>query len=747
MIKSSEELFSAVFRFSPIGIAILRASDGRFVDVNDVFVKITGYPREEIIGHTPLELNLLDDSEESELRLTALMQQGSLEPFEYTTHTKSGEIGVGLSATTAITVDGEKHYLSMILDITGRKHMENALRESEAQVNQLIEGSPVAMLVWSGSEERVEMINAEFTELFGYTIEDIPDGEHWWRLAYPDEISREEVKKHWKARVERSTSGSGQVGPAEAPVTCKDGSRRIIEFRISSVGTKNIVTFVDLTESKQAGEALKLYADRLDQAESYARLGSWEFDAITGKGWWSKQMYHLLGFKELNEVPGNDEYLEHIHPDDRALVQEVLIRMAQGQEPVPHEFRSNPEYGPLRYFDPRFFVESGPQGRPLKFIGTLQDITEHKQSEEKIKRQVEYLSALRDIDLAIATSFDMRLSLDSLVFWAKSLLAVDAAAVLLVDPAMTTIKYGAGIGFQTTAFETAEFKLEESYARRAAVERRMIQIKNLAEEPEDHHLNTLLKGENFVSFYGVPLIVKGEVVGVLEIFHRSVIDRDQEWLDFLKTLATQAAIAIDNAQLLDSLQHSNIDLTLAYDATIEGWSRAMDLRDKETEGHTQRVTDLTLNLARAMHLSESQLIHIRRGALLHDIGKLGVPDSILFRPNKLSDEEWAIMRKHPTYAYEMLASIDYLKPALDIPYCHHEKWDGSGYPRGLKGEEIPLAARLFAVVDVFDALTSDRPYSLAWSREAADEYIREQSGKYFDPQVVDIFLSSHSRMT
>ena len=155
------------------------------------------------------------------------------------------------------------------------------------------------------------------------------------------------------------------------------------------------------------------------------------------------------------------------------------------------------------------------------------------------------------------------------------------------------------------------------------------------------------------------------------------------------------------------------NLSLAYDATISGWSRAMDLRDKETEGHTQRVTSLTLELARKMGISETDILHLRHGALLHDIGKMGVPDHILLKPDKLTVEEWDIMRQHPVFAYEMLYQIEYLKPSLDIPYSHHEKWDGTGYPQGIKGEEIPLSARIFAIVDVWDALTSDRPYRKA----------------------------------
>jgi putative two-component system response regulator len=190
----------------------------------------------------------------------------------------------------------------------------------------------------------------------------------------------------------------------------------------------------------------------------------------------------------------------------------------------------------------------------------------------------------------------------------------------------------------------------------------------------------------------------------------------------------------------EKLQEAHTRLLGAYEATIEGWSHAMDLRDRETEGHSQRVTELTMKMAKMFGMTGEQLVHLRRGALLHDMGKLGIPDSILHKPDKLTEEEWQIMHKHPQLAYDMLYRIEYLRPAIDIPYCHHERWDGSGYPRGLQGEKIPLAARLFAVVDVWDALTSDRPYRSAWSEDESLTYIREQSGQHFDPRVVDLFL-------
>jgi putative nucleotidyltransferase with HDIG domain len=282
--------------------------------------------------------------------------------------------------------------------------------------------------------------------------------------------------------------------------------------------------------------------------------------------------------------------------------------------------------------------------------------------------------------------------------------------------------------------------LGESFAGRAALDRQLVQIQNLSEEPDNLLLTTFLPDDHFVCYYGVPLLAKGQVKGVLEVFHRTALEPDLEWFDFLKALAGQTAIAIENASLFESLQRSNSELTLAYDATIEGWSHALDLRDKETEGHTQRVTEMAVDLARASGLSEAELVQVRWGALLHDIGKMGVPDGILLKPGPLSDEEKMLMQRHPTFAYEMLSPIRYLRLALDIPYCHHEKWDGTGYPRELKGAQIPLVARIFAVVDVWDALTSDRPYRTAWTNEKTREHIRAASGTHFDPQVVAEFM-------
>jgi HD-GYP domain-containing protein (c-di-GMP phosphodiesterase class II) len=374
------------------------------------------------------------------------------------------------------------------------------------------------------------------------------------------------------------------------------------------------------------------------------------------------------------------------------------------------------------------------------YSAVQQELDERMRAEVQVRRRVEQLTALHAVDVAISSSLDLHLTLDVLLNQVVSQLHVDAADVLLLNPHMQTLEYAAGRGFRTTALQHTHLRLGESLAGQTALERRAIQVPDLTKEPSGLSRAPKLANEKFVAYFGVPLIAKGQVKGILEIFHRAPLETPSEWVEFLETLAGQAAIAIDNAELFNDLQRSNAELTISYDATLEGWSRALDLRDKETEGHSQRAAETTLQLARALGMDEAELVHVRRGALLHDLGKIGIPDALLQKPGPLTDEEWQVMRKHPTVTHDLLAPITYLRPALDIPYCHHEKWDGTGYPQGLKGEEIPLAARIFAVVDVWDALRSDRPYRAAWAEEKVREYIQDQAGKHFDPKVVEAFL-------
>ncbi len=365
---------------------------------------------------------------------------------------------------------------------------------------------------------------------------------------------------------------------------------------------------------------------------------------------------------------------------------------------------------------------------------------EHSRLNSRMEGRIQQLTALRTIDMAISGSFDINLTLGILLDQAIGQLQVDAADVLIFNAATQNFRMACERGFHEPMPQHTQLNHGMGYAWRVIRERRMILIPNIQAEPTPLPRSPDLSGETFTAYIGMPLIAKGQIRGVLEIFHRTEVKFDPEWYEFLELLTGQAAIAIDNIELFDKLQSSNSELNLAYNSTLEGWASALELRDQDTGGHTRRTTELTIKLAQAIGIKESEMVNIYRGTLLHDIGKMGVPDSVVLKPGPLTDDEWVIMRKHPQYAFDLLSPIAYLRQALDIPYCHHEKWDGSGYPRGLKADQIPLAARIFAVVDVYDALTSTRPYRGAWLKKDAVSHIKEQSGKHFDPKVVDLFL-------
>jgi putative nucleotidyltransferase with HDIG domain len=380
--------------------------------------------------------------------------------------------------------------------------------------------------------------------------------------------------------------------------------------------------------------------------------------------------------------------------------------------------------------------------RILNAIGDMAASALHRtRLHEQTRRRLERIQALHTIDQTITTSLNLRVTLNVLIFQVSSQLEADASAVLLFNPDTHHLEHAANYGFRTLSIQQSYLRLGEGFAGRTAMGQSFVHIPDVRQAETECMRPAMLKEEGFVSYYGVPLIARGRIKGVLEIFHRSVLKPDQEWLEFLGTLAGQASIAIDNADMFAQLQRSNTDLARAYDATIEGWARALELRDAETEGHCRRVTDLTVRLARRMGFSDEDIVHIRRGAILHDIGKMAIPDAILLKAGPLTEEERNAMQQHTVYAYKLLSPIPFLRSALDIPYCHHERWDGEGYPRGLKGEDIPMTARIFAVVDVWDALRSDRPYRSGWPKEHVFAYLLEHDGSHFDPQVVRVFLA------
>lgn len=360
---------------------------------------------------------------------------------------------------------------------------------------------------------------------------------------------------------------------------------------------------------------------------------------------------------------------------------------------------------------------------------------------EQTQRRLERLRALREIDLAITSNLDPRFTIKVLLDETLARLGADAGAVLLLEPEDMSLRVAEARGLGPRA-SGLRIPLSHSLIQRVARKRRPISLDLSSLPPElPSELVAIAREEGFRFLHIAPMVSKQRLLGVLEVFHRESPHAPAEWTDFLEALASQAAIAVENANLFGELQRANLELRVAYEATLRSWGQLLELRDRETRGHTDRVAELTVKLARELGVEGEELMYVRWGALLHDIGKLGVPDSIMFKPGKLSEEEWEIMRRHPVYAYEALSGIEFLRPALHIPYCHHERWDGTGYPRGLRGEEIPLAARIFAVVDAWDAMRSERPYRGPLPQEEALREIGEGAGSQFDPRVVEAFLA------
>ncbi len=366
----------------------------------------------------------------------------------------------------------------------------------------------------------------------------------------------------------------------------------------------------------------------------------------------------------------------------------------------------------------------------------------HKETELYAQK----MAAIGSIGRLMAETFDLQGIYHLLNYAVQDLIEnVSAVAISRYYPEEKILKYQYYVNNKQTIDISTIPPIEvepasKNYTSRVILERIPLIINCVGDNSPQSSTKPLSAESARHSALYVPLIAEGNVLGVLQAHSTAHSRFSQSDVDLMSLIANTAAIAIENAALFTNLQKANQDLIHAYDTTLEGWALALELRDQETRGHSSTTLDLTMQFCRAVGIPETELPYIRRGALLHDIGKMGIPDNILLKEGPLTDEEWVVMRRHPVYAFDLLNKIDFLDRSLDIPYCHHEHWDGSGYPRGLKGEEIPLTARIFAIVDVWNALQRDRPYRPAWPREKTIAYIQSQSGIQFDPQLIEIFM-------
>ena len=657
------------------------------------------------------------------------------------------------------------------------------LKERDERLSHLLEVSPAVIYTMAPGPLRITWVSPNVRDLLGFSPEEVLEPRWWEENLHPEDVEHALSRRADLLATGHTVEEYRFKGKHGHFLVLRDETRL---FRDSEGRPLEVIgAWVDVTEKRMAEETIlkqlqslsalfhgaQQLAERLDLQAAAKEVARICVEVLGASLAWLGRKEPDGGVRVISQFPEDHPYPSSISvrwdetpegqgPTGRAIRggnPEICSDILQEPSFAPwrdaaqtHGFKSSlaiplitrgKVFGALNVYSPipGFFAPDTIevfQALANLAAAALENVRLFAETTSRLKK----VQALRNIDMAITSSLDPRVTLRVLLDEVTTQLRVDAADVLLLNPYSQVLEYAAGRGFKGRKIEATRMRLGEGYAGRAALERRVMEVRDLT-QAEDFVRKELLLEEGFVSFYCAPMVSKGRVLGVLETFHRSHLDGGEEWVEFLEALAGQAAIAVDNANMFSELERSAIQLREAYDATIEGWSRAMDLRDRETEGHSQRVAELTVRIARAMGVAEEEIVHIRRGALLHDMGKMAIPDHILLKPGPLDPEEWEIMRKHPVYAFEMLSPISYLRPALDIPYCHHEKWDGSGYPRGLKGDQIPLAARIFAVVDVWDALTSDRPYRPAWPKEKVIEEIKAGAGTHFDPRVVEVFLS------
>lgn len=776
---SGVQLFQTAALNAAANAIMLTDNQGIIEWVNPAYSILTGYTVDEALGKNPRDLVRSGvQSQEFYKQMWDTILSGKVWSGELTNHKKNGELYVVERTITPVQNQEGKigHFVTIEQDITERKKSDEYIKKLSRVVEQTTE-----IVFITDLEGVIEYVNPAFVNLTGFSKEEVMGKTP--RILKSDLVSLQNYEDLWATilaghdlhDVVINRKKNGEIYYQDTTISpLRDGEGKITHF---------VSTGRDITERMRIEEESK---NRLENLEAMNQISTSLRVAQT-----LDEMLPLLLDETLNVLHESMGDIRLYDPNKG----ELKIAVSRGYGEQSDRYTNQPEktgegiashvlstgepYVSKEYHTdihiPESVREQIPSGyggvtvpicagsnvigtitisresfreitaSEVKILNTLSEVAgiaiQRTSLKQQIERQLQYLTSLREIDQVILSSVDLHLNLGTILKQVSSQLKVDAADILLYDPISKLLDFGLGRGFITKVIELTRLRLGESYAGNAAFERRIIHIPDL--QVSDNQLfMPLLINEHFISYYAIPLIVKGQIKGVMELFHRSMLEPDDEWLSFLNSLAGQAAIAIDNSSLFDDLQRSNIELSLAYDATIEGWSRALDLRDEETEGHTLRVTEMTLKLASSFGINGEDLIQIRWGALLHDIGKMGVPDKILLKPGPLSDEEWVIMKKHPTYAYEMLSPIRYLRSAMDIPYCHHEKWDGTGYPRGLKGEQIPLSARIFAIIDVWDALRSDRPYREAWPAEKVLAHLQSLSGTHFDPAVLKICLDS-----
>ena len=622
----------------------------------------------------------------------------------------TSDIAFGLKA-----IDGE----------TERKRTEEALRASEEKYRTVADFA-YAWEAWHAPDGTFLYVSPSCQRITGRSAaEFMADASLTVRITHPDDQSQ--IISHYH---EITQPNNNQNYEFDYRIILPNGETRWVNHSCTAVyngerwlGRRE--SNHDITERKQAERNIYESEERFSTIFHASPIPILIIRMDDGKFTDANEAFQNLSGYSREEVMEHSpfELNQWVYPDDLRRL-EMMVR----QKGIVHDFETKlrSKSGVIH----EVLMSTAPivVGGKRYVVNLAYDITTRKQHE------IELLTIAK-LSAALRTAPSRAEMLPVIVEQLVTLLNCETVSIEITDPLTGDAVTEAAYGSWEALIGTRQ-KCGTGINNIISQTRQAYSTNDLQNDPNlaypEWTINEIHGG------IGAPLIAQNQLIGFAWMGRKSEIAEAE--IRLFTAAADIAANAIYRATLHEQSQKDAADLILAYDSTLEGWAHALELRDQETEGHTRRVMQMTVDLARNMGVGKNELENVRRGALLHDIGKMGIPDSVLLKPGTLNDYEWEIMRRHPEYAYQFLEPIEYLHPALDIPYCHHEKWDGSGYPRGLKGTQIPFIARIFAIVDVWDALRSDRPYRAAWNPETTRKYIIDQSGIHFDPQVVHMFL-------
>jgi PAS domain S-box-containing protein len=724
----------------------IQDSNGKIVEVNDRALEMFCCTKDEIIGNNIKNISASSEYDEESLRKKLVEAiKGETQVFEYRAKHLNGPYEFYVEvALRPVFWYGENLSLAVVRDIQGRKFIERELVHSQ-MINE----------------------HAEELGLFGHYSIDLDTQETKWSkglyrlfkrdisLPAPDFdeyysiIVAEDVERVRNLRLE--SYKKNQSYSVDYQIRRSDGETRDLSVKVNWLAEGNnpkrylIGSIQDITEKNKAINIIK------ESEEKYRSIVQQMSDGLLLIDENGIVIEWNSAFEQITEIPSDKTLGKPIWDILPLLGTDIStsLKIKKMQKEINRSVKTGKSYifnepmeiairtlsGKERILRQSIFPILTTTEYRLGVIA--HDITDGKAAMARINHELKKLASLRSIDAAILERVTPNETLKLISSIAMEQLDVDGA-IILSRMAKDEISCAFVSRVDTKEEPTVERLLELQTAALEKFTTRKLTVDDLEILNQIRQLDP--STGMILNQAILPLFMNKRICGYIQVLSRSPLPEDQGWMDYYQTLAGQTSLAIENVTLITNEEVAYQELNKAYEATIGGWSKALELRDEETKGHSDRVMSLACRLAQKANFPHEKITDFRRGVLLHDIGKMGIPDRILLKPGPLNDEEWVIMRQHPVMAYDLLKTIPYLHDSLDVPYLHHERWDGSGYPCGLAGKDIPLAARIFAIVDVWDALISDRPYRKGWEIGKIRQYLSENKGIMFDPELVDMFL-------